>query len=212
MIGYSFPKNTFLQFNHYIQKIYLTLLATTCVKIHQMTYVIFEIISHFSRHNSLAQTLHTFYKNCQPIKAQFFRFFTALIKVHQILHVIFQKESVFFQSLDLFSMPWQMTLLYFFNCNFICNWQKQHYIKVQIFRVATTRIKFTKFLMPFLEPIASYSSNFSSLFSVSTFSSKSLYALDKRSLSKGKFPDFQLLTWKLTKFLILLTRHEWVFL
>ena len=58
------PKNTFLQIKHYIQKIYLTLLSTNCVKIHQITYVIFETISYFSQHNFslffLAQTLHTF--------------------------------------------------------------------------------------------------------------------------------------------------------
>ena len=46
------PKNTFLQLKDYIERIYLTLLSTTCVKIHQITYVIFETISHFSRHNS----------------------------------------------------------------------------------------------------------------------------------------------------------------
>ena len=37
----------------------------------------------------------------------------------------------------------------------------------------------------------------------STFSSKSWYALDKRSPSKCKFWDFRLLGWKLTKFLML---------
>ena len=47
-----FSKNTFLQLKYYIQRIYLTLLSTTCVKIHQITYVIFETISHFSQHNS----------------------------------------------------------------------------------------------------------------------------------------------------------------
>ena len=48
------PKNTFLQLKHYIQWIYLTLsnISTTCVKIHQITYVLFETISHFSQHNS----------------------------------------------------------------------------------------------------------------------------------------------------------------
>ena len=48
----NFMQNTFLQLN-YIQRIYLTLRSTTCVKIHQITYVIFETISHFSQHNSL---------------------------------------------------------------------------------------------------------------------------------------------------------------
>ena len=44
-------KNTFLELKHYINKIYVTLLSTTCVKIYQITYVIFETISHFSRRN-----------------------------------------------------------------------------------------------------------------------------------------------------------------
>ena len=47
------PKNTFHQLKH-IQKIYLTLLSTTCVKIHQITYAIFETITHFSQHNSVS--------------------------------------------------------------------------------------------------------------------------------------------------------------
>ena len=45
-------KNTFFQLKHYMQRIYLTLFSTTCVKIHQTSYVIFETISHFSWHNS----------------------------------------------------------------------------------------------------------------------------------------------------------------
>ena len=49
--GYICLRTAFLQLKH-IQKIYLTLLSTTCVKIHQISYVIFETISHFSRHNS----------------------------------------------------------------------------------------------------------------------------------------------------------------
>ena len=50
-IGYFCLKTAYLQLRH-IQKIYLTLLSTTCVKIHQIPYVIFETISHFSRYNS----------------------------------------------------------------------------------------------------------------------------------------------------------------
>ena len=60
-------KNTFLQLKHYINKIYVTLLSTTCVRICQITCVIFEAMSHFSRRNCsvffLAQILHTFYKS-----------------------------------------------------------------------------------------------------------------------------------------------------
>ena len=50
--GLLCPKNTFLQLKLYIQRIYLTLFSTICVKIHQTIYVIFETISHFSPHNS----------------------------------------------------------------------------------------------------------------------------------------------------------------
>ena len=46
------PKNTFLQLKDYIHRLYLTLLSTTSVKIHQITYVIFETKSHFFWHNS----------------------------------------------------------------------------------------------------------------------------------------------------------------
>ena len=46
--------NTFLQLKHYIQRIYLTLFSTTCVKIYQIPYVIFETVKKFSRHNSFS--------------------------------------------------------------------------------------------------------------------------------------------------------------
>ena len=127
LMDYFCPKNTFLQLEHYIPKIYLTLLSTTCVKIHQITYVIFETISHFSWHNScifLAQTLYTFYKR-SPSKCKFSDFLLLrLNKVHQISHVIFQMKSQFFlKVLNLFSVSWEIILLYFFSWNFICYWQ-----------------------------------------------------------------------------------------
>ena len=65
-MGYTCPKNTFLQLTHYIQRSYPPLLSTTYVKIHQIPYVIFETLSHFSRQLNcivLAQALHTFEKN-----------------------------------------------------------------------------------------------------------------------------------------------------
>ena len=46
-MGYFCPKNIFLQLKHYIQRIHLTLLSTTCLKIHQIPCVIFETISQF---------------------------------------------------------------------------------------------------------------------------------------------------------------------
>ena len=51
-MGYFCQKNTFLQPKDYIQRIYLTLLSTASVKIHEMTYVIFETRGHFSRHST----------------------------------------------------------------------------------------------------------------------------------------------------------------
>ena len=42
----------YIQLKHYIQRIHLTLLLTTCVKVHQIPHVIFETRSHFSQHNS----------------------------------------------------------------------------------------------------------------------------------------------------------------
>ena len=53
-MSYFCPKITFLQLKHYIQWIFLTLLSTTFVKIHQTFYVIFRTISHFSQHNCSA--------------------------------------------------------------------------------------------------------------------------------------------------------------
>ena len=52
LMGYFCAKNTSLQLKYYVQRIYLTLLSNTYVKIHEITYVIFETVSHFSRHRS----------------------------------------------------------------------------------------------------------------------------------------------------------------
>ena len=101
VMGYFCPKNTFLQLKQNIPKIYLTLLWTTCVKIHQITYVIFEAIRHFSRHNSfvffLAQTLNTFYK-ISPSKCKFSDFPLLGLKFTKFLISFFKhKVSSFFK-------------------------------------------------------------------------------------------------------------------
>ena len=62
LMCYFCPKNTFPQQKHYMPKIYLTLLSTTSVKIHQMTYVIYETISHFSMLANVHQTFHCLLK------------------------------------------------------------------------------------------------------------------------------------------------------
>ena len=101
LMGYFCPKNTFLQLEHYIPKIYLTLLSTTCVKIHQITYVIFETIykSFFTTQFLcifLAQTLHTFYKSI-PSKCKFSDFPLLGLKFTKFLMPFF-KQKVSFSS------------------------------------------------------------------------------------------------------------------
>ena len=74
-------KNTFFQLKYYIQRIYLTLLSTTSVKVQQITYVIFDIYhkSFFTAqllYFFLAQTLHTLYKSpskCKLLDVPLFR-------------------------------------------------------------------------------------------------------------------------------------------
>ena len=99
------PKNTFLQRKHYIQRIYLTLLSTTCVKIHQITCVNFEAISHFSRHNlSVSFLLKYYYITSTKVAHQSAKFLTyhAPIKVHQIPHFNFQIKILFFFKVLIF--------------------------------------------------------------------------------------------------------------
>ena len=107
LMGYFCQKNTLLQLEHYIPKIYLTLLSTTCVKIHQITHVIFETIykSFFTTTQFLCTFISsniTYLLQKQPIKVQIFRLFTARVKVHQTSHVIFQTKSQFFFKVWIF--------------------------------------------------------------------------------------------------------------
>ena len=135
MIGYFCPKNTFLQLRH-IQRIYLTLFSTTCAKIRQMIYVIFETSrkKKFFWKNSffttqllcifLTQTLHTFYKSSTS-KCKFSDFPLLALKITKFLMSFFKQKTIFLQSLDLFSVSWKIILLYFFSWNFICcHWEK----------------------------------------------------------------------------------------
>ena len=100
--GQLCPKNTFfLQLEHYIPKIYLTLLSATCVKIHQITYVIFETIykSFFTAQFLcifFAQTLRTFYKS-SPSKCKFSDFPLLGLKFTNFLMSFF-KQKVSFSS------------------------------------------------------------------------------------------------------------------
>ena len=103
-MSYIFPKNAFLQLKHYIQRIYLTLLSTTCVKIHQIPYVIFETRSYFSDTARLYyfSSNITYFWQKYSMKIQIFRFSTTK---YQSSHVIFQtKSEFFFKVKSLFSV------------------------------------------------------------------------------------------------------------
>ena len=114
--GYLCPKSTCFQVKQCIEWIYLIFLSTTCVKIHQISYVIFETISHFSRHISsaffLAQTLHTFDKR-SPSERKFSDFPLLPLKFTKFLVSFFkQKVSFSSKSRSFFSvMRWLFMLL-----------------------------------------------------------------------------------------------------
>ena len=112
-MGYFCPKNTFIQLKHNTQRIYPSLLSTTCVTIHQMTYVISETISHFSRHSPsiFFSSNITYFLAKQPIKVKIFRLATARIKTDQVPHVIYLG---FIQILHQCSVSSKITPLYFF--------------------------------------------------------------------------------------------------
>ena len=97
-----------------------------------------------------------------------------------------------------------------FFCTFyaVCPIGKSSTSKCKFQDLPLLALKFTKFLMSFLEPRISFCSNFASLFSVMRHNSSVLFHLNilhvlgKWIQSKCKFLDFQLLVWKLTKFLM----------
>ena len=100
-MGY-YPKNTYFQLKHYTQSIYLTLLSTTCVKIHQITYVIFETISHFSRHNAAVSFKLKQYKLFTKVAHQSTNFQTCHCSHENFPNYschFWDQESVLFQTL-----------------------------------------------------------------------------------------------------------------
>ena len=96
-MGYICPKNTFLQLKHQKQRIYPTLLSTT-VKTNQIPYLIFETISHFSRHNFslffLSQTLCFFDRN-NPSKFRFPDFLLLELKFTKLFMSVLKQEVNF---------------------------------------------------------------------------------------------------------------------
>ena len=141
-MSYICLKTTFLHLKHYLQ-IYLTLLSTTCVKIHQIPYVIFETISHFFTTQlvwiSLAQTLHTFDKNIRS-KCKFSEFSLLELKFIKFLMSFFKQKVCFSSKFASLSSVLIDNSLIIFHLKLYMRLMKSTH-QVQIVRVSTARIK-----------------------------------------------------------------------
>ena len=122
LMGYFCPKNTFLQLKDDIHRIYPALLSTTCVKIHQRTYVIFEPPAQ-PLYIFLAQKLHTFCKNSLS-KWKFNTCHCLQYKVHPIPHVIFGSKSQFFFKLCITLQCHETNSAVLFHLNLYVLWTK----------------------------------------------------------------------------------------
>ena len=156
--------------------IYLTLISTACMKIHQVPYVIFETVSQFSRHNSSVFffSFFTCFLQKKPIKVHNFRLSTAQVKIHQIPHIIFQTKSPFFFKVWITSVAREIILLYFFSRNLYAI-DKTITSKCKFSDLPVLALKFTN--KSFLEPKFSFSSNFASLSSVMRHNSSEIFQL-----------------------------------
>ena len=113
----------------------------------------------------------------EAIKVQFFRFLSALMKVHPIPHVIFETASLgFIQILCHCSVSWKTNPLYFFSSYLMYFGQKEP-IKITFSDFWEVGWKFIKFLMSYLKPQISFSLNFPLLFSVMRDNSSVLFKL-----------------------------------
>ena len=115
---------------------------------------------------------------------QIFRLSTACVKVHQIPHVIFFKQKVSFSSkLDLFFVSWG----YFFCAETLYVIDKSSTTsKCKFSGLLLLTLKFNKFLITYLEPSVSFSSNFALPFSVMSGNSSALFHLNLYMIWKNK--------------------------
>ena len=98
-------------------------------------------------------------------------------------------------------------------CTFLAQtlhtFQKSSPSKCKLSEFSLLRLKYTKFLMSFLKEKISFSSKFASFFKCHekkffcTLLAGTLYAIDKRNMSKYKFSDLPLLALKFIKVLML---------
>ena len=126
------------------------------MKIHQIRHVIFETISHFSRKNSSvffsAQTLHTFYKSSTSW-CKFLDFALLTLELTKFF-ISFFKQKFFFSKLGSFLNVRQ----FFCKClaKTLYSIDKSSTSKYKFSDLPLLALKFTKFLMMFLEPRVSF--------------------------------------------------------
>ena len=128
-----------------------------------------------------------------------------------------QKVSFFFQSLNLFSVSWEILLLYFL-AETLYAFDKSSTLKSKFSDLPLLTLKFTKFLMSFLEPRVSFHPNFSSLFSVVIHNFSVLFHPNiymfwiKESNQSANFQTFNCSHDNLAKSLSHFSNHKSVFL
>ena len=111
----------------------------------------------------------------KSIKIQFFRLFSALIKVPPNPHAIFKTaRSGLIPILHRCSVSWKITPLYFFSSNLIYFGQKEP-MEVKFWDFWEDDWKFTNFFISYLKPRISFSLNFASLFGVMRDNSSVLF-------------------------------------
>ena len=102
----------------------------------------------------------------EPIKVQFFRLLSSLMKVDPIPHAIVETtKSGFIQMLHQCSVSLKINPLYFCSSNLVCFGQKEP-IEKKSSDFWVVGWKFSKLLMSYLKPHVSFSLNLVSLFSV----------------------------------------------
>ena len=100
----------------------------------------------------------------EPIKVQFFRFLSALMKVHTTPHSIFETaRSGFIHILVDCPVSWKMPPLHFFSSDYF---GQKELIKKKLSDFWLVGLNFAKFFMPYLKSQVGFSLNFASLISV----------------------------------------------
>ena len=125
-MGFFYPKK-----NIYRAFIYLTLLSTTCVKIHQITFFTTQLLCNF-----LAQTLHTFYKS-SPSKSKFLKLPLFVLKFIKLLKSFLEPRARIFASLFSF-MTHNFSIIFYLNLYLL---QTKRAITVQISTLPTACLK-----------------------------------------------------------------------